>query len=77
MAMPVGFHLIFAVLGVALPLLMVIAEALWLKTVLLILVEWLLYLFSSCLNRDPRTKSRIPAAVGALSLVIVGRMVSS
>lgn len=32
MAMSLGFHIIFAAVGVALPLLMVIAEALWLKT---------------------------------------------
>ena len=32
MAMSLGFHIIFAAAGVALPLLMVIAEALWLKT---------------------------------------------
>lgn len=32
MAMSLGFHIIFAAIGVALPLLMVIAEALWLKT---------------------------------------------
>jgi cytochrome d ubiquinol oxidase subunit I len=32
MAMSLGFHIIFAAVGVALPLLMVIAEALWFKT---------------------------------------------
>jgi cytochrome d ubiquinol oxidase subunit I len=32
MAMSLGFHIIFAAVGVALPLLMVIAESLWLKT---------------------------------------------
>ena len=32
MAMSLGFHIIFAAVGVALPLLMVIAEALWIKT---------------------------------------------
>jgi cytochrome bd ubiquinol oxidase subunit I len=32
MAMSLGFHIVFAAIGVALPLLMVIAEALWLKT---------------------------------------------
>lgn len=32
MAMSLGFHIIFAAIGVALPLLMVLAEALWLKT---------------------------------------------
>jgi cytochrome bd ubiquinol oxidase subunit I len=32
MAMSPGFHIIFAAVGVALPLLMVLAEALWLKT---------------------------------------------
>ena len=32
MALSLGFHIIFAAVGVALPLLMVIAEALWLKT---------------------------------------------
>jgi cytochrome d ubiquinol oxidase subunit I len=32
MAISLGFHIIFAAVGVALPLLMVIAEALWLKT---------------------------------------------
>lgn len=32
MAMSLGFHIIFAAVGVALPLLMIIAEALWLKT---------------------------------------------
>jgi len=32
MAMSLGFHIIFAAIGVALPLLMVIAEALWFRT---------------------------------------------
>ena len=32
MAMSLAFHIIFAVIGVALPLMMVIAEALWLRT---------------------------------------------
>src|ERR687892_785372 len=32
MAMSLGFHIIFAAVGVALPLMMAIAEALWLKT---------------------------------------------
>jgi cytochrome d ubiquinol oxidase subunit I len=32
MAISLGFHIIFAAIGVALPLLMVIAESLWLKT---------------------------------------------
>ena len=32
MAMSLGFHIIFAVIGIAMPLLMVIAEGLWLKT---------------------------------------------
>jgi cytochrome bd ubiquinol oxidase subunit I len=32
MAMSLGFHIIFAPVGVALPLMMPIAEALWLKT---------------------------------------------
>ena len=32
MAMSLGFHIIFAVVGIAMPLLMVIAESLWLKT---------------------------------------------
>ncbi|MGH8546793.1 MAG: cytochrome ubiquinol oxidase subunit I, partial [Gammaproteobacteria bacterium] len=32
MATSLGFHIIFAAVGVALPLLMVIAESLWLKT---------------------------------------------
>lgn len=32
MAISLGFHIIFAAIGVALPLLMVVAEALWLKT---------------------------------------------
>jgi cytochrome bd ubiquinol oxidase subunit I len=32
MAMSLGFHIIFAAVGVALPLMMVIAEALWFKT---------------------------------------------
>ncbi|WP_422931233.1 cytochrome ubiquinol oxidase subunit I [Singulisphaera sp. PoT] len=32
MAISLGFHIIFAVIGIALPLLMVIAEALWLRT---------------------------------------------
>jgi hypothetical protein len=32
MAMSLGFHIIFAAVGVALPLLLVIAEALWLTT---------------------------------------------
>src|SRR3954451_15475571 len=32
MAMSLAFHIIFAVVGIALPLLMVIAEALWLRT---------------------------------------------
>ena len=32
MAISLGFHIIFAVIGIALPLMMVIAEALWLRT---------------------------------------------
>ena len=32
MAMSLGFHIIFAVIGIALPLMMVIAEAAWLRT---------------------------------------------
>ena len=32
MAMSLAFHIIFAVIGIAMPLLMVIAEGLWLKT---------------------------------------------
>jgi cytochrome d ubiquinol oxidase subunit I len=32
MAISLGFHIIFAAIGVALPLLMVISEALWLRT---------------------------------------------
>jgi cytochrome d ubiquinol oxidase subunit I len=32
MAMSLVFHIIFAAIGVALPLMMVIAEALWLRT---------------------------------------------
>ncbi len=32
MAMSLGFHIIFAVVGIAMPLLMVIAEGLWLRT---------------------------------------------
>src|SRR4029453_16087598 len=32
MAMSLGFHIIFAAVGIALPLMMVIAEALWLRT---------------------------------------------
>ena len=32
MAMSLGFHIVFAVIGIAMPLLMVIAEGLWLKT---------------------------------------------
>ena len=32
MALSLGFHIIFAVIGVALPLMMVLAEALWLRT---------------------------------------------
>ena len=32
MAMSLAFHIIFAVVGIAMPLLMVIAEGLWLKT---------------------------------------------
>jgi cytochrome d ubiquinol oxidase subunit I len=32
MAISLGFHIIFAVIGIALPLMMVVAEALWLRT---------------------------------------------
>ena len=32
MAMSLAFHIIFAVVGIAMPLLMVIAEGMWLKT---------------------------------------------
>ena len=32
MAMSLAFHIIFAAVGIAMPLLMVIAEGLWLKT---------------------------------------------
>ena len=32
MAISLGFHIIFATIGVALPLLMVISEALWFRT---------------------------------------------
>ena len=32
MAMSLAFHIIFAVIGIAMPLLMVIAEGLWLRT---------------------------------------------
>jgi cytochrome d ubiquinol oxidase subunit I len=32
MALSLAFHIIFAVIGVALPLMMVIAEARWLRT---------------------------------------------
>src|SRR5579883_3308444 len=32
MAISLGFHIVFAVIGIALPLMMVIAEALWLRT---------------------------------------------
>lgn len=32
MAMSLAFHIIFAVVGIAMPLLMVIAEGFWLKT---------------------------------------------
>lgn len=31
MAMSLGFHIIFAAVGIGMPLLMVIAEALWLR----------------------------------------------
>ena len=32
MAVSLGFHIVFAAIGIALPLMMVIAEAFWLRT---------------------------------------------
>ncbi len=43
MAMSLAFHIIFAAVGMAMPLLMVIAEGLWLKTRDLVPAFWYLY----------------------------------